>query len=86
PAGQFVGSEIRDTSTADNLMQVLELRGDILGSSLMERFGHLERFVLVDLHAVDIDKYRADSIHLMPEGNRHISEIIAAKLLESYEK
>ena len=86
PASQFVGSEIRDTSTADNLMQILELRGDILGLSLMERFGHLERFVLVDLQAVDLDKYRADSIHLTPEGNRYISEIIAAKLLESYDR
>jgi|TARA_B100000959_G_scaffold270189_1_gene316728 hypothetical protein len=38
------------------------------------------------MQAAYIDKYRADSIHLMPEGNRHISEIIAAKLLESYEK
>ena len=67
-------------------MQILELRGDTLGTSLMERFGHLDTFVLVDLHAVNIDKYRADSIHLMPEGNRHISEIIASKLLENYNK
>jgi len=67
-------------------MKILELRGDTLGTRLMERFGHLDRFVLVDLHAVNIDKYRADSIHLMPEGNRHISEIIASKLLENYNK
>ena len=69
-----------------DLKRILELRGDILGSSLLERFGHLDRFVLVDLHDVDIDMYRADSIHLMPEGNRYRSEIIALALLESYEK
>ena len=69
-----------------DLKRILELRGDILGSSLVERFGHLDRFVVVDLHEVDLDKYRADSIHLMPEGNRYISEIIALALLESYEK
>jgi hypothetical protein len=86
PASKFAGSEIRDPSTSDKLMQILELRGDTLGTSLMERFGHLDTFVLVDLHAVNIDKYRADSIHLMPEGNRHISEIIASKLLENYNK
>ena len=69
-----------------DLKRILELRGDILGSSLVERFGHLDRFVVVDLHEVDLDKYRADSIYLMPEGNRYISEIIALALLESYEK
>ena len=69
-----------------DLKRILELRGDILGSSLVERFGHLDRFVVVDLHEVDLDKYRADYIYLMPEGNRYISEIIALALLERYEK
>jgi hypothetical protein len=86
PTSQFAGAEMRDPSLSDDLKRILELRGDILGSSLLERFGHLDRFVLVDLHDVDIDIYRADSIHLMPEGNRYISEIIASGLLESYEK
>ena len=86
PASQFAGAEMRDPSLSDDLKRILEIRGDILGSSLLERFGHLDTFVLVDLHDVDIDMYRADSIHLMPEGNRYISEIIASDLLESYEK
>ncbi|MBS60496.1 MAG: hypothetical protein CL606_04210 [Anaerolineaceae bacterium] len=86
PASQLAGSEISDASTSDDLMQRLALRGDILGSSLIKRFGNFDEFILVDLHAVDIDQYRADSIHLMPEGNRYISEIIASKLLDSYDK
>ena len=86
PASQLAGSEISDASTADDLMQRLALRGDILGSSLIKRFGNFDEFILVDLHAVDIDQYRADSIHLMPDGNRYISEIIASKLLDSYDK
>ena len=86
PASQLAGSEISDTNKVDDLMQRLALRGDILGSSLIKRFGDFDEFILVDLHGVDIDQYRADSIHLMPEGNRYISEIIASKLLESYDK
>ena len=67
-------------------LQPQQWKQHIMPHSLIKRFGDFDEFILVDLHGVDIDQYRADSIHLMPEGNKYISEIIASKLLESYDK
>ena len=58
------------------------IRGDTLGLELVERFKGHQGFVIVDLHDVNLDGLRIDSIHLLPEGNKLIVRLIARAFLE----
>ena len=83
-AHELAGSEMRYPDTAKKLEKRLTARGDRLGLELLERFSGEQGFALVDLHNVNLDGLRADSIHLWPEGNKKIARIIAREFLEGY--
>jgi hypothetical protein len=80
----LAGSEMRYPDKAEELEKRLTARGDRLGLELLERFSGAQGFALVDLHDVNLDGLRADSIHLVPEGNKMIARIIAREFLEGY--
>lgn len=83
-ASELAGSEMRYPDTAKELEKRLTARGDRLGLELLERFSDEQGFVLVDLHDVNLGGLRSDSIHLLPEGNKKIAQIIAREFLEGY--
>ena len=83
-ASELAGSEMRNPDAAEYLEKRLKARGDQLGLELLERFSGQQGFVFIDLHAVNLDGRRADSIHLLSEGNELIARTIATKFLEGY--